>query len=141
MLNFEEIPSSLGNSSLLMESGGHKIPFSVENILGNFFSHFFKYFSEQFLSYLFYFALQILHYLFLLSTQTLHFFDYASYIIHILRSNNPYISDQLLHDLTDSMRDPVKITDLRYSNFYNFKEQFILIFHMNSVFEIFCTMN
>jgi hypothetical protein len=38
MLNFEEIPNSLGNSSLLMESGGHKIPFTVEHILGNFFA-------------------------------------------------------------------------------------------------------
>jgi hypothetical protein len=80
MLNFEEIPSSLGNSSLLMESGGHKIPFSVENILGNFFSHFLKHFSEQFLSFLFYFALQILVYLSLLSTQTLHFF--ALFTVH-----------------------------------------------------------
>ena len=34
MLNFEEIPNSLGNSSLLMESSGHKIPFIVENLPG-----------------------------------------------------------------------------------------------------------
>lgn len=34
MLNFEEIPNSLGNSSLLMESSGHKIPFIVENLQG-----------------------------------------------------------------------------------------------------------
>ena len=30
MLNYEEIPGSLGNSSLLMESGGHKISFIVD---------------------------------------------------------------------------------------------------------------
>ena len=34
MLNFEEIRGSLGNSSLLMESCGHRIPFIVEGMPG-----------------------------------------------------------------------------------------------------------
>jgi hypothetical protein len=29
MINYEEVPGSLGNSSLLMESSGHRIPFVV----------------------------------------------------------------------------------------------------------------
>jgi hypothetical protein len=34
MLDFQEIPGSLGNSSLLMESKGHRIFFTIEDIPG-----------------------------------------------------------------------------------------------------------
>jgi hypothetical protein len=34
MLNFEEIPGSIGNSSLFMEAKGHRIFFSIENKAG-----------------------------------------------------------------------------------------------------------
>ena len=36
MLNFEEIQGSLGNSSLLMESSGHRIPFVLEGKSGTY---------------------------------------------------------------------------------------------------------
>lgn len=34
MLDFQEIPGSVGNSSLVMESKGHRIFFTVENLPG-----------------------------------------------------------------------------------------------------------
>ena len=34
MLDFQEIPGSVGNSSLVMESKGHRIFFTIENLPG-----------------------------------------------------------------------------------------------------------
>lgn len=34
MLDFQEVPGSVGNSSLVMESKGHRIFFTLENLPG-----------------------------------------------------------------------------------------------------------
>lgn len=34
MLDFQEIPNSLGNSSMLMEAGGHRMFFTIDNLPG-----------------------------------------------------------------------------------------------------------